>query len=366
MKSAELEVVLVPGVTRPERGTGTMLATVPPTWPKYERVPVSPVVSLHSALTSPFRARPFDPRGYADGRCYLMQCAPMRVLAGCAPRLATDAWRHEGGVRMRLLLTDVDATGKSEPGFDIAAWWAAQGEALAVFVAMYPGAFIACSRGGLRIYQVLADEFVIDSLDRADEWKARYTGWCNGLSVYPWADAKVDGSCKDWSRLQRIPHDTRAGVLQMLPTIGDPAEVGTVELPAPAPRRAPRGLRPYAGPTVEVRVARALLERVAALLPRAGDGVHESAMALGGVLSASQWSTDDCVEVIEAIFATAGLVREDIGRSARTSLDNARTGGRAYGWPRLKAMLKGERADINAACNAMQHSIPGLSRPKGT
>lgn len=365
MNTRDLDVVLVPGVTRPDKATGTMRATLPPTWPKYERVPVSPRVSLYSALTSPFRAQRFDPRGYADGRCYLMQCAPMHVSAGLAPRLATDAWRHEGGVRMRLLLTDVDATTKGSPGFSTAAWWAAQAEALAVFVALHPGAFIACSRGGLRIYQVLDKEFRIDSLERCDEWKARYTGWCNQLNGLPWADAKVDGSCKDWSRLQRIPHDTRDGVLQELPTIGDPSDVGTVELPPPAPRKAPRGLRAHVGPTVEVRVARALLERVAALLPRQGDGVHESAMALGGVLAASHWSTDDCVEVVEAIFATAGLVREDIGRSARTSLDNARTGSRAYGWPRLKAMLKGERSDINAACNALQHSVPGLARPKG-
>lgn len=365
MRAAELDVVLVPGVARPDKATGTMRATLPPTWPKYNRVPVSPVVSLASALTSPFRARPFDPRGYADGRCYLMQCAPMRVMAGLAPRLATDAWRHEGGVRMRLLLTDVDATEKSEHRFDVAMWWPKQRDALAALLERHPGAFVACSRGGLRIYQVLGSEFLIDSPERCDEWKARYTAWCGRLDELPWHKAKVDGACKDWSRLQRIPHDTRDGILQELPTLGNPLDVGTVELPPPAPRRAPRGLRAYSGPTVDVRIARALLERVAALLPRQGDGVHESAMALGGILAASHWATDDCVEVVEAIFATAGLVREDIGRSARTSLDNARTGGRAYGWPRLKGMLKGDRAEIDAACNALQHSVPGLDRPKG-
>lgn len=360
MRTDDIDVVLVPGVTRHDKGTGTMRATLPPTWPKYDRVPVSPVVSLYSALTSPFRAQPFDPRGYADGRCYLMQCAPMRVRAGLAPRIATDAWSHEGGVRMRLLLTDVDATTKASPGFSTAAWWAAQAEALAAFLAAYPGAFVACSRGGLRIYQVLESEFLIDSFERADEWKARYTGWCNHLAAMPWDGAKVDGSCKDWSRLQRIPHDTRDGVLQELPTIGDPGDVGTVELPPPAPRRAPRGLRAHVGPTVEVRITRRLLERVAALLPRQGDGVHECAMALGGLLAASRWSTDDCVEVVEAIFATAELVREDIGRSARTSLDNARTGGRAYGWPRFKALLCGDSETINDVCACLQRHVPGL------
>jgi hypothetical protein len=351
-------VVLVPGVTKPDRETGAMKATLPATWPKFDRVPLGPVVSLEAALSGHYDADPFDPRGYHDGRCYLMQCAPMAVRAGHGPRLATDAWKHEGGVRMQLLLTDIDASDKRADD----AWWAAQAPALEAFLALHPGAFIARSRGGLRIYQVLSEPFLIDSPARADEWKARYESWCASVRALPWERAKVDET-KDWARLQRIPHDTRDGVLQLLETIGDPSDVGTVALPEPAPKRQRRpALRAWTGGSVECRVAKWVLERVAAVLPHQGDGVHEAAMALGGILAASYWSTDDCVEVVEVTFGMAGLCREDIGRSARTSLDNARTGGRAFGWPRFKGLCKGEPEAIEAACNALEKNVPGLAR----
>lgn len=351
-------VVLVPGVTKPDRETGAMKATLPATWPKYENVPLGPVVSLEAALSGHYDADPWDPRGYHDGRCYLMQCAPMHVEDGRAPRLATDAWKHEGGVRMQLLLTDIDASDKRASD----EWWAAQGAALEAFLTAHPGAFVARSRGGLRIYQVLAEPFLIDSDARADEWKARYTAWCELVRALPWAGAKVDET-KDWARLQRIPHDTRDGVLQLLDTIGDPSDVGTVELPPPSARASKRpALRAWTGETRACKVGRWVLERVASVLPRQGDGVHEAAMALGGILAASFWATDDCVEVVEATFGLAGIGREDIGRSARTSLDNARSGGRAYGWPRFKGLCKGSADDIEAACAALEANVPGLDR----
>src|SRR5690606_19164356 len=130
LKTSEIMVVLVPGVTKPDRETGAMKATLPATWPKFDRVPLGPVVSLEAALSGHYDAEPFDPRGYHDGRCYLMQCAPMAVRAGHGPRLATDAWKHEGGVRMQLLLTDIDASDKRADD----AWWAAQAPALEAFL----------------------------------------------------------------------------------------------------------------------------------------------------------------------------------------------------------------------------------------
>lgn len=356
MTDPGIRVALVPGVERADRETGELIPTLPATWPKYDNAPRWPVVSLCEALTTHWH-----PDGRCDGRCYIAQHAPMREHGGRAPRLATTAWRHDGGVRMQLLLTDVDAHDKHRPGFDARAWWPEQSEALAELDRRWPGAFVACSRGGLRIYQVLRGSFTIDSLERADEWKARYTAWVGLVSALPWRRAAVDGSTKDWARLQRIPHDTRSGVLQLLPTRGDPAAVGLVELPPPAPRPPAPEQRAYVGPPVPRKVERRLLERLAALLPRQGEGVHESALALGGVLAASHWSTDDCVEVVEVVFAMAGVVREDIGRSARWSIDNARSGSRAYGWPRLRALCV-EHREKDKVFNAMQRTIPGLER----
>lgn len=363
-----IRVQLVPGYMRLDKTKGMMVPSYPPSFPKREDAPLAPIVSLAEALTDAFEPDAPNYRWYRDGRCYIMQCEPYqpnpRKMQG--PRLAGEAWEVTPIV-MQLLLTDVDASSKKEPGFDIGAWWLAQTQVggIPAFLEAHPGAFIACSRGGLRIYQVLDEPFVIDSAERAKEWKQRYIAWTRQLARFPWVDCAHGGADQlvDWTRLQRIPHDTRDGVVQELPTIGDAQNVGTVKLPAPAPNPKPRtALYPYRGPVVQARVRRFVLERVAAILPKQGDGVHEAAFSLGGLLSASHWSVDDCAQFVATCFEFAGIVREDIARTAALSVETARAGGRAYAWRRFVDVCQGDLATINLACGTMRTHIPGLSR----
>jgi hypothetical protein len=364
--STKLQVLLVPGYMKLDREKGCMVPTYPPTWPGRKDAPLGPIVSLASALSDSFDADEPNYRWYRDGRCYLMQCAPHRLRPGAheGPRLAGKAW-EAAPITMQLLLTDIDAADKKATGFSSAAWWEAQSSAISQFLLSHPGAFFASSRGGLRIYQVLEEFFIIDSQAKADEWKARYVSWVKHVGGFPWVGASHGGAdeTKDWTRLQRIPHDTRDGVLQQLPTLGDPARVGVVELPDPAPDLKPRtALRPYTGPTQKARVKRFVLERLAAILPKQGEGVHDAAFALGGIMSAAEWSTEDCVGFIDTTFQVAGIRREDIPRTAQLSVETARRGGKTYGWKRFVDLCNGDMTAINLACGTLRAHIPGLDR----
>lgn len=358
--ATKLMVQLVPGYMKLDKEKGCLVPTYPPAYPSRKDAPTAPIVSLASALEDSFEGDEPNYRWFRDGRCYIMQCAPrkLRANATSGPRLAGKAW-EESPVTMLLLLTDIDAAGKKSPGFDSGDWWLAQAPARAAFLAAHPGAFFASSRGGLRIYQVLSAPFVIKSQEQADEWKLRYVAWTQSVAKFGWVDAVNGGpdETKDWTRLQRIPHDTRDGVLQMLPTEGDPREVGVVELPAPVAQIRPRtALRPYVGPTIAARVSRKVCEAVAAVLPRQGEGVHDAAFALGGLMSAAEWATEDCVGFIVTCFEFAGVVREDIARTAELSVATARAGGKTYGWRRL-IELCGDQA-----CDVLRLNVPGLDR----
>lgn len=343
-----------------------MVPSYPPSYPIRRDAPVAPITSLANALSLPFEPDEPNYRWYKDGRCFIMQCAPRRLHPGASkgPRLAGKAW-EEHPVKMTLLLTDIDAAGKKEPGFDSLAWWEAQQGAIEAFLAKHPGAFIACSRGGLRIYQVLSKPLFIDSQAKVEDWKARYVSWVKHVAGFPWQQSAQDGAdeLKDWTRLQRIPHDTRDGVVQMLPVIGDPKQVGTVEMPDPAFDIKPRtALQPYSGPVVKARVKRFVVERVASVLPKQGDGVHDAAFALGGLMSAAEWSTEDCVGFVVTCFELAGIRREDIARCAELSVVNARGGEKAYGWKRFVDLCAGEPDAIDLACGTLRAHIPGLAR----
>lgn len=363
-----IRVQLVPGYMKLDKAKGMMVPSYPPSFPNRSDAPMAPIVSLAEALSAVFEPEENNHRWFRDGRCYIMQCAPYQPNARKSegPRLAGKAW-EKVPVTMQLLLTDIDAAGKKDPAFDIGAWWGAQVErgGIPALLERYPGAFIACSRGGLRVYQVLEEPFVIDSQAKANEWKQRYIAWVDLLSKLPWLDV-VRGSpdeLKDWTRLQRIPHDTRDGIVQELPTIGDPKNVGSVELPDPAPELKPRtAVRPYSGPFQKAKVKRFVPERVASVLPRQGDGVHDAAFALGGIMSAAEWNVDDCVEFIVICFALAGIEREDIPRTAELSIEQARAGRRTYAWRRFVELCNGDLKDINIVCGTLREHIPGLDK----
>lgn len=141
------------------------------------------------------------------------------------------------GVTMCLFVVDVD--GAEHKGTD--AWWAGERAKIDRLLVDHPGAFVYRTRGGYRLIYVLATPEVLRSVADADLWALRYQAWIDYL-----ADRYAivgDPACDDWTRLFRLPHTTRDGVMQELATIGSPGAVGswdvavTVELPPPPPPR---------------------------------------------------------------------------------------------------------------------------------
>ena len=114
---------------------------------------------------------------------------------------------------------------------------------------------------------------------------------------------------------------------------------------------------PFLGPFVEARIGASIIREIATALPREGDGAHDAAFALGGIMAGSEWDTPACVEFIEACFSVAGVEREDIGRCARASVEGARAGRPAYGWTRLL-----ELCPAPGLRDLLKKSVPGLTR----
>ena len=126
-----------------------------------------------------------------------------------------------------------------------------------------------------------------------------------------------------------------------------------------------RGAQP-AGPGQRVDmgdVPVALAEQLGAIWPQPGQGCHEAALALGGILGDSWWSEDDIARFACAVFLASGTKNRvpDVLHSVGTK----RAGGECKGWPSLKACLKDcARGDYNAALKALKAGVPGLSAPK--
>lgn len=359
MIASDPTVLLVPGFEFP----GNDKETLPRAWPPKpgDKEPKAlDLVPLSAALRGVWNAD-----GAQNGSCYITQWAPP---AAYPYRLKGEAIKHlQGELSMQLLLTDIDARQKGDKAFDTLAWWNSQQPAMAEFLAAYPGAFIACSRGGLRIYQRLNEPFSMRNSLQAAEWKARYAAWCVLVDKFRWMRAKVDTSTCDWTRLQRIPHDTRGGQVQDWPTVGDAENVGTVTLPEPLPQKKREGTRtPYTGPAVEARVPSIVLKRLADVWPQPGQGCWEAALALGGVMSHSHWSEDDCVQFASALFTMAG-VSDRSESQVRDSVRNSRERGCAvFGWPKLKEKLVGTENAVRFALATLEVSVPGLSDDQAT
>jgi P4 family phage/plasmid primase-like protien len=137
-----------------------------------------------------------------------------------------------------------------------------------------------------------------------------------------------------------------------------------------------RNANPYAAPSAPAHVPGAAATRVymgdvpmalanelGAVWPQPGQGCHEAALALGGILGDSWWSEDDIARFACAVFAASGTKNRvpDVLHSVGTK----RAGGECKGWPSLKACLKDcDRGDYQAALKALKLGVPGLSAPK--
>lgn len=204
---------------RPLDSQKTMTISVPvirhknaKAWPKHPSGAAAIYVGYQDALTMHFQDREAYTCAYS--------------LPSVKRRLAGDAYDHvEGGVVMQLLLIDLDA-----PAHIKTDEWAIETKMLIQeLFAKHPGGFCSASKGGFRVYYPLKTPFVIANIDDKLAWTRYYVR----VLEYLQSEFALDGDpkCKDWCRLQRLPHDTRDGVLQLLDTFGDPTGGYGWELP---------------------------------------------------------------------------------------------------------------------------------------
>lgn len=182
-------------------------------------------------------------------------------------RLSTGAVAlTPGGVPVALLVIDVDCekAHKASGGTGAVpapdAWWTAEIPKIQALLAAHPGGFVYRTRGGYRIVFVLLNPFLLqDAKTDPDRWKMAYCTWLAYVSRRFGIDG--DPSCRDWTRLYRLPHATREtnSPPEERETIGDPGAIGTWACD-PSPEDTAKG-RKVAFPRGERKAGRPMSHR---------------------------------------------------------------------------------------------------------
>lgn len=115
-------------------------------------------------------------------------------------------------VMMQLAVFDVDHKG-DEAGD------------LRAFTRAHPNAFLYETKNGFRIVLALPEPMVISSPADETAWTAVYKSWLRYLVRR--FGIRADSACADWTRIYRLPHACRDGVVQELDVLGDPNNIGT-------------------------------------------------------------------------------------------------------------------------------------------
>ena len=176
------------------------------------------------------------------------------------PHRLRGAVLAERAIEMVLLVFDIDPPGH----VTTPEWVAGERTKIEKLRAAHPGVFAYETRGGWRLIAGwLPEPLTIAREEDAAAWSAWYLTNINLLKRE--FGIAADPSCKNWDRLFRVPRALRDGVVQDLPTYGDPANVGTWTLepdpsdyvePAKAKEHHVREERP-GDPPLEARIVRA-------------------------------------------------------------------------------------------------------------
>jgi hypothetical protein len=155
------------------------------------------------------------------------------AMPAIARRLVNDELESYGGVRMVLMIFDVDdEAAHKEDRESSPEWWAIERAKIDDLFGSYPGGYVYRTRRGYRIVYVLREPFIIHDLHDARRWKASYLHAVDHLREMFALEA--DRACADWTRLFALPLKGRE-------TIGDAHDVGVWGLvlidPGPAPKR---------------------------------------------------------------------------------------------------------------------------------
>lgn len=161
---------------------------------------------------------------------YLLQYKPTSVKI----RLNTGAinWPEakevfNEAIEMHLAIFDFDC----HSGANIDYWFENLRQNIIDLINDNPGMICYRSRKGAKLVGLLPEPFIINTAEDADAWTRQYEAWCNYISrVYDIRTESGDTPDKlgDWTRLQRIPHDTRkpGGQPERLEVIGDVSQIG--------------------------------------------------------------------------------------------------------------------------------------------
>lgn len=175
--------------------------------------------------------------------------------------------------------------------------------------------------------------------------------WAGGYAIEPSTASNWDGAGWAPEKIAVLPVEWIRAVLKL-------RNLQPGAAPAPGQPRE-QGARVELG---DLEVFRPVLEALAACWPQPGEGCHEAALALGGILGDSHWSEDDIARFAGALFLASGT--KNRVSDVLTSVATKRAGGECKGWPSLKGILKDvDRGDFEGALGSLKLSVPGLKAP---
>jgi P4 family phage/plasmid primase-like protien len=176
--------------------------------------------------------------------------------------------------------------------------------------------------------------------------------WAGGYAIEPIVPNNWDGPGWDPERIAVLPVEWIRAVL-LLRNAQPQAQRAAVADDAAAKRV----------PLEQDAAFASMLGKLTEVWPRPGEGCHEAALALGGILGDSWWDEDAIATMSSALFAAVGSKNRT--SDVLTSVATRRAGGECKGWPSLKALLKdAARGDVDGAMRALKTTVPGLSAPK--
>lgn len=187
-------------------------------------VPRVAVVSLETALTN-----------HSKCSAYFVQYKPTSMPVRLSTKLFYPHKRDflslflemcPNGIEMQLAIFDLDADSDPDKWFD------QQRPRIAKLRADHPGLIVYRSKGGMRIIGVLPEVFTIKTSEDKNNWTRTYSAWIRYLARE--YGLRTEGNetadaLADWSRYQRVPHDTRVQgePAADLEIIGDTSVIGT-------------------------------------------------------------------------------------------------------------------------------------------
>lgn len=165
-------------------------------------------VSLHEALTRRFTEHDVQAQEPGGG-VYLVQYAPhprgLRFKSGAENQSPPVVFMH-------LAIFDVDAPAHGK-GIDIRSWFEAERPKISRMLVEHPGLIVYRSRAGYRIIGYLPGHEPLAGSDAVAAWTRRYKAWQGYLKR---RFEIISDNVGDWTREQRVPHDTREGRVQDL------------------------------------------------------------------------------------------------------------------------------------------------------